>query len=162
MVDTDGSAAGWPALQFAPCDHDHVQAITPDGRYLAWSASGVRQPTQGCLAQGKYVVDRTTGVAATARNLAPFGGAGVVGISEGARAVLFMDVGTRLPGGDGDIIDVYLRDRVRNTTVRQDFSVAAELPDEDVLSAVLSDDGTKVAFRNCRDEPGPQRPERSR
>ena len=64
IFDADGSASGWPALQFPKCPFDEASAVSPDGRYLVWySAHVFGSPAECVLPNGSYVVDRTTGVA---------------------------------------------------------------------------------------------------
>ncbi len=77
LFDADGSAAGWPALQFTLCWADDFTTFSPDGRFAGYVASGFLT-TAGCLAKGNYLIDRTTGVAT------PFTKGNILGIAPGA------------------------------------------------------------------------------
>lgn len=139
ILDVDGSAAGWPALPFANCIFQTVDAISANGRFLVWhSAGGLLAP---CLPQGTYLVDRTT---ATASPLAISGGA--VGVSRDASALLFTADGSFLPGGTAGRTDLYLRDLIHGSDTRVSISTAGKEADADVTGALLSDDGHQIAF----------------
>jgi hypothetical protein len=148
VADADGSASGWPPLQFALCPYDQVPAISPDGRYFVFFSSRVFGPQGDCLPLGVYVVDRTTG-GATPLNLRgdywTFG-TQVVAVSRDARAVLYFGDGALFPGGTEGRRHLYLRDLVNDTDTRPDISLSGQEADADIVSAVLSDDGTQVAF----------------
>ncbi len=60
--------------------------------------------------------------------------------------MLYGAAGDALPGGDHAQGDLYLLNRDTGNVVREDFTVAAQLPDAGVSNAVLSDSGTAVAF----------------
>jgi hypothetical protein len=99
ILDVDGSAAGWPALPFANCIFQTVDAISATGRFLAWHSGGATLAP--CLPEGNYLVDRTTGVASP---LAISGG--VIGVSRDANALLFTADGSFLPGGTAGRTDL--------------------------------------------------------
>jgi Tol biopolymer transport system component len=143
VLDTDGSAAGWPALGFTLCPFDEFVAVSPDGRSSVYASAGTTGIAQNCLPAGAYLVDRTTG-AASALHLP--GNGQPLALSRNARALLFAAPGDALPGGNASQTHLYLRDRTRGNDVRVDFTVAAQVPDANVISAALSDDGTQVAF----------------
>jgi hypothetical protein len=139
ILDVDGSAAGWPALPFANCIFQTVDAISANGRFLVWhSAGGTLAP---CLPQGNYLVDRTT---ATASPVAISGG--LIGVSRDASALLFTADGSFLPGGTAGRTDLYLRDLVHSTDTRVSISTTGKEADADVTGALLSDDGHQIAF----------------
>jgi hypothetical protein len=147
LVDADGSGDGWPALQFPICRFDYFTAISPDGRYVFFHAAAGFS-TEPCLARGGYLVDRATGVATNA-NLPGNGDA--TAISPGARSLLFFAGGSVLPGGPpsrgpGRDSHLYLRNRLQGNDVREDFTVAGQVANDQVTGAVLSDDGTSVAL----------------
>ena len=148
IVDADGSASGWPPLQFSLCFFDQAPAISPDGRYFVFYSSRTFGPQGECLPRGVYLVDRTTGAAAPLDLRGDYGffGTQVVAVSRNARAVLYFGDGAIFPGGTEGRRHLYLRDLVNDTDTRPDISLSGQEADADIVSAVLSDDGTYVAF----------------
>jgi hypothetical protein len=145
IIDTDGSASGWPALPFANCSFQNVWAMSSNGRYLVWgSAGGAPSP---CLAAGTYLVDRTTGVAS------PLGNVGdVIGVSRDATAIVYIADGNVLPGGTSGRQDLYVRDLVHHSDARLNVTSENREADADVLFGVLSDVGHQVAFVSAADD----------
>lgn len=148
IVDADGSASGWPPLQFSLCPYDQAPAISPDGRYFVFFSSRVFGPQGTCLPKGVYLVDRTTGGASPLelRGDYYFFGTQVVAVSRNARAVLYFGDGAIFPGGTAGRRHLYLRDLVNHTDTRPDISLSGREANADIVNAVLSDDGTYVAF----------------
>ncbi|MGZ4734288.1 MAG: TolB family protein [Acidimicrobiia bacterium] len=147
IVDTDGSANGWPALPFAPCKFQNVSAMSSNGRYLVWtSAGGAPSP---CLAAGTYLVDRKTGVASLLSNIGDVDN--VIGVSRDATAIVYIADGSVLPGGTPSRRDLYVRDLVHHTDARLNLKSDGKEGNADVLSAVLSDGGHEVAFVSAAD-----------
>jgi TolB protein len=148
VVDADGSGSGWPPLQFALCPYDQAPAISPDGRYFVFYSARVFGPQGECLPKGVYLVDRTTGAATPLDLRGEYWSFGtqVVAVSRNARAVLYFGDGAIFPGGTEGRRHLYLRDLVNDTDTRPDISLSGQEADADIVSAVLSDDGTYVAF----------------
>jgi hypothetical protein len=136
LVDTDGSANGWPAL--APfCGFDSVDAISADGRYIALNS---RAPQGECLPVGIYIIDRTTAIATPVGNLL------VTGISRDGKMVLGHGDGSLSPGGTPGRVDLYLHDVPNNRTVRFVNSTSGGDQNADITDSVLSDDAHAVGF----------------
>ncbi len=150
VLDTDGSGAGWPALPWADCASEYVDAMSGNGRYLVWrSAGGLPAP---CLAAGFHVVDRKTGVATPLASLAaPDNGVvpiapTVKGISRDGTALIFLTDGSFLPDGTVQQTDLYVRDLVRHTDARLNVTAAGIESNAGVFDAIISDIGQRAAF----------------
>lgn len=145
LVDTDGSAAGWPGLPFQNCAFDSVGPISATGRYLDFEALGTFAAP--CLAPGKYVVDRAT---ATATPIA--GATSILGISEDGNTVLMLGAGSLAPDGTAAQADLFLHDMTTGSTRRFASSTSGGEPDASVLGGVLSDGGHEIAFTSAADD----------
>jgi hypothetical protein len=143
LIDTDGTANGWPPLAWGHCTFSGVDAISATGRFLVWwSAGGLLPP---CLGAGTFLVDRATGTATLLANRGPLS-IGGQGVSRDGTAVLFGADGAFLPGGTAGRRDLYLRDLARNTDTRVGVSFSGAEPNADIVGAILSDDGHQTAF----------------
>jgi TolB protein len=153
LVDADGSASGWPPLQFAPCRDDEVPALSPDGRHLVWFSAN-QSGSPDCLPRGWYLVDRATGVASPLDlpgSFDPPSGPNdiqtqVLALSRDGRAVLYTADGAAIPGGTEGRRALYVREVVNHSDRRLDMAITGEEAGGQILNAVLSDDGTYVAF----------------
>jgi hypothetical protein len=141
LIDADGSAGGWPALRFAPCGFDTINAISATGRVLAWSSNSGRSAL--CLAPGEYIVDRKTGTASFVSSVTF---QSIKGISRDGNTVLMLADGTQTAGGTAGRIDLYLHDMATGTDTRFVTSTSGRDQNADITSAVLSLDAHEIGF----------------
>jgi hypothetical protein len=143
VFDVPGSTPQMQSLPFADCPGDRVRALSDDGVHLVWYSAKQYDPSDLCPARGHYIVHRPTGGSIVPPLPA---GAEVIGVGRFASSLLYLAPGDALPGGDPARTQLYLMDVYRSTHHREDFTVAAGMPDASVGSAVLSDGGRAVAF----------------
>jgi Tol biopolymer transport system component len=126
-------------------------AITPDGRFVAFSSAAsnlVAEDANGL--PDVFVHDRLTGTT-TLESRASDGSQGSLwgsadpSLSADGRYVAFMSM-DHLTGGTGDYMDVYLRDRDTGTTLRLSEAPSGEGGDYPSVNPQVSADGRYVAF----------------
>ncbi len=139
-------------------------AVTPDGRYVAFTAQDpnlVPGDTNGLY--DVFVRDRSTGTlergsveSAEAQALGGHSGCTCFGfeiytlaISDDGRRVAFMSEATNLVPGDTNVRrDIFLRDRTAGTTIRVSVDSIGTQSNDNSFDVTISGDGTLVAFNS--------------
>jgi hypothetical protein len=143
LFDVPGTTPTWGSPDTGSCASDEVRALSRDGQWVIWHSADRYDPLGQCADHGDYLMLRSAGASLPLHLPAD---AQVLDISRSSDAVLYFANGAALPGGDAARTNLYLLDRDNVTHNREDFTVAAQLPDADVTSAVLSPEGRSVAF----------------
>jgi Tol biopolymer transport system component len=149
LVSRSSTGAQTDADSHAPID------ISGDGRYVGFYSGAdnlLANDTNGV--DDVFVHDRATGqttrVSLTSSGLQANGGSWISAMSPDARFVVFASEATNLVAGDTNgVLDVYLRDRLLNTTELVSTSSAGQLGDCDSGWASITPDGRFVAFLSC-------------
>ncbi|MBC7820098.1 MAG: PD40 domain-containing protein [Planctomycetaceae bacterium] len=133
--------------------HSDIAAISPDGRFVAFSSSAtdlVANDTNGKA--DVFVRDRLNGTTVRVSlslpaGTQPNGDSIVTAISAGGRLVAFSSHATNLVANDTNgKADVFIRDRVGGTTERVSVSSSEGEGDGDSANPSLSADGRLVSF----------------
>jgi Tol biopolymer transport system component len=131
-------------------DSDHP-SLSRDGRYVAFESDSpglVAGDTNGTT--DVFVRDRTAGTTQRISVLstgaqADYGGE-APSISADGRYVAFASADTLIPADTDGFYDVYVRDRVANTTTLASVRSAGGTPNANSIDAVISGNGRFVAF----------------
>jgi len=149
--------------------HSSSGVISPDARYIAFSSLGRNlAPGSSMGAHQIYLRDRETGtIERVSVNAAGEAGAApgaftradseAPSMTPDARYVAFQSRATNLvatPDVNGSALDVYVRDRVTQTTERVSVDGAGVQLDGESLIPHISDDGRYIAFENFSLEVG--------
>lgn len=133
-------------------DHSFSPRISADGRHVVYSSSALNLVSGDTnLVSDVFVHDRTTG-STTRVSLSTSGGeanseSSLPDISADGRFVAFISLANNLVEGDTNgSADIFVRDRVLNTTVRVSLASGGIQANNSSGFPSLSDDGRHVAF----------------
>ena len=139
-LSADGSVAAFvsDSDELSPDDNDAVSNI-----YVRDNKTGVTELISRASGAAGAAGDGNSGPRLHTRSL-PLG---APSISADGRYVAFASVADNLVGGDANgHADVFVRDRVANTTTRVSLKTDGSEADDDSFDADISADGTRVAF----------------
>jgi hypothetical protein len=131
-------------------------AINADGRYIAYASSANNiYPSDTNAGSDIFVYDRTTATTQLV-SVSTSGAPSLVAeesnipaISGDGRYVTFQTDATNFDAGDTNAnMDIYVRDRVENTTTRISQPTGGGAADENSTDAVISSDGQVVAYQS--------------
>ncbi|MBA3845235.1 MAG: PD40 domain-containing protein [Planctomycetes bacterium] len=134
---------------------DVAPAVSPDGRYVGFASVApdlVLPRTNG--RQHVFVYDRVSGemdrVSRTSGGVEATGDSGRVAITPNGRFVAFASSATNLVGGDSNArMDVFVHDRVLDTTRRVSVGAAGVQANGDSDMPSISGDGRYVLFQSA-------------
>jgi Tol biopolymer transport system component len=127
-------------------------AITPDGSLVAFasSASNLAGADANGAASDVFLRDRAAGSTERISVPAPGGSAagasGAPDLSDDGRYVVFESTAALVPEDTNGVADVYLRDRLEQSTERVSVASGGEQADDGSFAPSLSRDGSTVVF----------------
>ena len=135
-------------------DHSLAPAISADGRYVAYySDASNLVPGDTNRARDVFVYDRQTGqttrVSVASDGSQANGESFAPAVSGDGRYVVFSSSATNLvPGDTNNADDIYLRDRVANTTTRISMTESGAEPNAGSSAPAISANGNVVAYES--------------
>ena len=128
-------------------------ALTPDGNLVAFASNASNLVGAGADTNGAgdvFVRDRAAGSTERVSVPAPGGSAagasGAPDLSDDGRFVAFESAAALVPEDTNGLADVYLRDRLEQTTERVSVASGGEQADDGSFGASISGDGSYVVF----------------
>jgi Tol biopolymer transport system component len=135
-------------------DYSVASAISGDGRYVAfYSNASNLVPGDTNRARDVFVYDRQTGqttrVSVASDGSQANGDSFAPAISRDGRYVVFSSAASNLvPGDTNNADDIFLRDRVANTTTRISIGMGGAEPNAGSYAPAISADGNVVAYES--------------